>query len=152
MDLADDVLTLLRGFSDKFGDVGRAVEDAATIGRPAGEGLEVGFGLEDVAQFVAVGIIEDEVGTIVHHFNLLRVFHVEHLPRLVGGEHHPVAVGMPGGIDGRRKDGVAFHVQFSRFSVLDENRAAVLGADVEEHPLGGVVLIVVTVDAVVVIL
>ena len=129
--------------------MGGAVEELAAVGGPAGEGLEVGLRFQNVFQLLFVGIVEDEVGAVVDDLNLVAVYHVEHLARLVGGEGHPVACGVPRGVDGVGEYGVALHVHLLGLAVGDEHGAAVLGADVEEHPAGRVVLVVVAVDAVV---
>ena len=129
--------------------MGRAVEQLQAVGRPAGEGFQIVLRFQHIADLLLVSIVEYEVRAVVHHLNLVVVNHVEGLSRLVGGEYHPVARGVPRGVDGVRQHGVAFHVHLLCFSVLHEHGAAVLGADVEEHVLGAVVLVVVAVDAVV---
>ena len=148
----DDVGAALGFFVLEHGHVDGAVVELAAVGSPAGEGFEVVVCFEDVGEGVAVGIVEDEVRAVVYHFNLLGALHVEGLSGLVGGEDHPVACGVPGGIDGGGEDGVVLHVEFFQPFSVSNDGAAVGGAHVEEHAARVVVLIVVAVDAVVFLL
>ena len=135
----------------KEGRCSRAVVHAATIGRPVGEGFHGFLALDDIGQCAVVNIKEDEVRTIVKHFNLLLVDGVECLPREIAGEDHPILLGVPRRVNAVGEHAVALHVHLAGLAVVNEDGAAVVGANVEEHVLGAVILVVVAVHAVVVV-
>ena len=104
VDVAHTVAPHRVGHASKLRHAGGAIHHALAVGRPAGEGFQLAVRFEDIGQRVLVGIEEHEVRAVVDHFNLLAVHHVERLSRLVGREDHPVALGVPRGVDGGRKD------------------------------------------------
>ena len=95
----DGVLSRRGVRSLKLWHISRGVVEFLAVGRPAGESFEVVVGFQDVGQRTFVAIKKHEVGAEVHHLHLLSVVDVERLSRLVGREHHPVARGMPSGVD-----------------------------------------------------
>ena len=135
----------------KEGRCSRAVVHAAAIGRPVGEGFHGFLALDDIGQCAVVNIKEDEVRTIVKHFNLLLVDGVECLPRQIAGEDHPILLGVPRRIYAVGEHAVAFHVHLAGLAVVNEDGAAMVGTNVEEHVLCAVILVVVAVHAVVVV-
>ena len=129
--------------------IGCAIVQRASIRRPAGKSLQVGRSTDDVAHLVLRDIVEEKVARRVHHLNLLRVIEVEGLPRLVGREGHKVLRRMPGRIDAAGDDGAVLELYLVRFAVLHDDGAAVVGAYMEQHAFRAAHAIVVTVDAMV---
>ena len=95
----DSVLSRRGVRSLKLWHISRGVVEFLAVGRPTGESFEVVVGFQDVGQRAFVAIEKHEVGAEVHHLHLLSVVDVERLSRLVGREHHPIARGMPSGVD-----------------------------------------------------
>ena len=139
------------GYFHEAGFVGSAEIEGLAVGRPAGEGLQILGGAQDVLDLVLLGIIEKEVAGLIDDLNLLLTVDMEGLTGLVGGEGYPGMFGMPAGIDACGKDGRVLDLYLAGLVSLHEDGSSVVGTYVEEHLLRTVVLVVVAVDAVIVL-
>ena len=127
-------------------EMSRAIVECAAIGCPAGEALEFVVECTDVAHFVVLHIVEDEVALAVLHLDLCPTLGVERLSGVVGGVCDEREGGVPRGIDTSRNGGVGLEVYLGGGVVVDNHGSAMPLTHVELHVMSVEVLIGVAVD------
>lgn len=129
-------------------DMCRSVIEPAAIRTPRREDLHLLRVGQDVADLVAIEVIEDEVAGRIEHLHLVVMDGVEGLRGLVGRESDERQRWMPGGIDAGREGlgGLEVDLNWLTSIAYDECATPVL-AHVEEHIACIIVLVAVTVDA-----
>ena len=123
------------------------VVEHLSVGRPEGEHLELIGIVLDIRHLVLHHIIGNQITGIIINLDLIGVVDMEILARQIGGIHNKRQLRMPSRIYTGRKDRVVTHIDLTDFSIVGNNRTAIVLTGMELHPVGIILLIVMTVDA-----
>ena len=132
--------------------VGAAVIEHLTIRSPRWEYLKLAVAILQVRHLVSLHVIDNDVALLVAHLHLVGVNSMEVLTGLVGSIDNEVQPRVPGWINASREDRVVAHVHLLQFAVIGNNRTTQVLTGVELHALWIVVLIMVTIDALAILL